>query len=740
MMKWTLAQALAICLLFCLFHNTLIAQASSPGAMPNDTLFICDAIGILRVQNDHTESIQAGDALNYVIEDEAEDVLIVSSDGVFEWEHLLDTLRFSEGNCDEFIVYAVAGQANAMGWVQDIGRAAKSNAQLLVTFGIGIPLDTSAPEPVTIPLEAGSEVAMISPPCEGLLANSLYEKSVACDYACPCMDTVYVTSYDTIQATWYVLAADSTNIRIQGDTIFRHIPNPSNPTATATHIDTIIISSISDENASIQVQNAQNAIAATSFQLDFQPFEIIPNFIEGEAIIDTLFVANCKEGVGNTCGFLAINVTYTANCFPCCETIPEVSRFEEVPVFCIGDSILLEARQVEGASYIWNTGDTTTTILATQGFYAVTITNECAEFIQSDSLRANATPTYANMEKSCSYERQTYKVSLNLIQAVVESINKGELANPQHDKVIIKNIPLTDTLQFSLRHPLSNCVLSYTVYPPPSCNPPVGLAVNNCEGEAQKPLVAHSDEQTTIDWFSSARGQDMPPLPSGNEFLPNMSGTYYAQTRYLESGFVVEERTPIAWQVVAAPSLRATQAALIDCEKKDGMLELNVSGTNTPYSLYWLPKANSQAEVRKLAENHWAIHQLTIGKYPLELTDKFGCIYQDTVAVKHDPELCDKFFLPTAFSPNGDGNNDSFKVEVADGFDKLIRVQIFDRTGRLIFATADDNPLNGINLVAWDGTFRGKALNPGFYMCTVEIRRASGRVIIYREEGVNLMR
>ena len=70
-------------------------------------------------------------------------------------------------------------------------------------------------------------------------------------------------------------------------------------------------------------------------------------------------------------------------------------------------------------------------------------------------------------------------------------------------------------------------------------------------------------------------------------------------------------------------------------------------------------------------------------------------------------ELCGQVFIPDAFSPNGDGVNDLFKV-YGKCIDKLA-LQIFDRWGNQIFETSD--PLSG-----WNGTFQGHEMNTGTYL------------------------
>lgn len=91
--------------------------------------------------------------------------------------------------------------------------------------------------------------------------------------------------------------------------------------------------------------------------------------------------------------------------------------------------------------------------------------------------------------------------------------------------------------------------------------------------------------------------------------------------------------------------------------------------------------------------------------------DKYGC--RDTgfvnIQVKYQPN----FFIPTAFTPNGDGKNDVFRIENVQ-FEKLLTFKIYNRLGQLVFDTK--NVING-----WDGTFNGKPAAADTYFYVIEV-------------------
>jgi gliding motility-associated-like protein len=63
--------------------------------------------------------------------------------------------------------------------------------------------------------------------------------------------------------------------------------------------------------------------------------------------------------------------------------------------------------------------------------------------------------------------------------------------------------------------------------------------------------------------------------------------------------------------------------------------------------------------------------------------------------------------VPSAFSPNGDGNNDVLCVKGGAGF-ATIDFKVFNRYGQLVFETQDE-------LIGWDGMVNEKALNNGTF-------------------------
>ena len=95
-----------------------------------------------------------------------------------------------------------------------------------------------------------------------------------------------------------------------------------------------------------------------------------------------------------------------------------------------------------------------------------------------------------------------------------------------------------------------------------------------------------------------------------------------------------------------------------------------------------------------------------------------GCL--DTAAVKVVVAPVNDIYIPSAFTPNGDGKNDILRI-LGPGIQEL-DFKIFNRWGQLIFSTTDVRK-------GWDGTLGGKTQPGDVYVYTIKIKKADGSII-----------
>ena len=88
--------------------------------------------------------------------------------------------------------------------------------------------------------------------------------------------------------------------------------------------------------------------------------------------------------------------------------------------------------------------------------------------------------------------------------------------------------------------------------------------------------------------------------------------------------------------------------------------------------------------------------------YIVTVTDANGCSGTDQVTVFVKDLECGEVYVPSAFSPNEDGNNDVLYVR--GNCIKTIRFIIYDRWGEKVFESEDIK-------TGWDGKHKGKKLS-----------------------------
>ena len=127
----------------------------------------------------------------------------------------------------------------------------------------------------------------------------------------------------------------------------------------------------------------------------------------------------------------------------------------------------------------------------------------------------------------------------------------------------------------------------------------------------------------------------------------------------------------------------------------------------TGYTEGWMDFGDGSAQVPYVAGELISHDYTDIGEFTITLfvTNELGC----TDTLRRDICVENKvvMFIPNAFSPNGDGNNDELIFEIFGVSD--LQWAVFSRWGDKLFESTDP-------YTSWDGTFHGEALDPGVYV------------------------
>ena len=90
-----------------------------------------------------------------------------------------------------------------------------------------------------------------------------------------------------------------------------------------------------------------------------------------------------------------------------------------------------------------------------------------------------------------------------------------------------------------------------------------------------------------------------------------------------------------------------------------------------------------------------------------------------------------QILMPTAFSPNNDGNNDVLGL-YGSGIDELLEFKIFNKSGTVVFSSTNAEHV-------WDGKHNGNPVPAGIYFYVVRAKSVSTGEILEKKGEVKVV-
>lgn len=233
-------------------------------------------------------------------------------------------------------------------------------------------------------------------------------------------------------------------------------------------------------------------------------------------------------------------------------------------------------------------------------------------------------------------------------------------------------------------------------------------------------VTAGSSAGLVLSYFMDVMGNDVVPAPK----KVTVAGTYFIKAVNSEGCHTTD-----AVEVILKdkPLLLVRDPAPVHFP---GTVDITVSSIffgseqGLTYS-YWKDVAATVP-----LQNPFAVGES--GSYYVRGVNAIGCVAVEDVKVVILPPPDPAIVVPNAFSPNGDGTNDVFRVDVSATM-QVSGFSIFNRYGQMVYRTADVSR-------SWDGRFNGTSLPVGTYYWVLEgTERYSGRRIV-RKGSVVLVR
>jgi gliding motility-associated-like protein len=124
--------------------------------------------------------------------------------------------------------------------------------------------------------------------------------------------------------------------------------------------------------------------------------------------------------------------------------------------------------------------------------------------------------------------------------------------------------------------------------------------------------------------------------------------------------------------------------------------------------------------------------------YTVRVKDGRGCVDSKTIEIDVRKYSCGEtvVYVPNAFSPNGDGENDYLRIRGEEI--NYLKFSVFNRWGQLVYES--ENPQMTQNQgLGWDGRFNGIMQDPGVYVYQLEVECSDARTF-HKQGNITLIR
>lgn len=254
--------------------------------------------------------------------------------------------------------------------------------------------------------------------------------------------------------------------------------------------------------------------------------------------------------------------------------------------------------------------------------------------------------------------------------------------------------------------------------------------------ESAQPLsFVVSDDQS--DFFTTA-----PAITVGGDLsfslAQNASGTVTVTVQLKDNGGTanggVDTSEPVTFNIIVGKISQEISFAPLE-DKKVGQepILLTASGGDSGKPIVFTISTEPAEGVARLEGNQIILEN--IGQVTVTARQAGNEIYQEAPAVVRIFNItANELFLPTLFTPNEDGNNDSFILRGGGGVNN-VEFTIFDRSNNVVFQSTD---WTEITEQGWDGSFAGKKQPMGMYIWVIKGTYTSGQPLLVqgRKSGI----
>ncbi len=230
-------------------------------------------------------------------------------------------------------------------------------------------------------------------------------------------------------------------------------------------------------------------------------------------------------------------------------------------------------------------------------------------------------------------------------------------------------------------------------------------------GETNGGIIITTD---AIDVQYSVDGKNFQPSAT----FRNMKAETYKVT--MRDALGCSDTRTVTVAASSGPSLEGIDLTPVSCGVADGRVVIRASGNNLQYAM----NAGSFG-----TGNYF--ENLLAGEYEVAIRDAKDCVVLHKVKVRSD--CANTIFVPTSFSPNGDGQNDQLTVHFPFPSLQFSSLRVYNRWGIAVFGNQDQILSNGDAI--WDGKIDGQTpVTENYFVVVAEVMFEDGSSHTFRKE------
>lgn len=237
-----------------------------------------------------------------------------------------------------------------------------------------------------------------------------------------------------------------------------------------------------------------------------------------------------------------------------------------------------------------------------------------------------------------------------------------------------------------------------------------------CLGDSAQLLA--SGNASTYTWS--------PPTNLSNATIPNpwVKGNHAQQYQVIGVGYCNTDTAFANVSVQPLPSLNLDSVLRASVGQR-----LTLEANSNASSLWWSPAEELSCD--NCWQTEWTVNSSKT--FYVTATDDQGCSVMDSILVLLQNNCTsNSVYVPSAFSPNGDGHNDVLYAQTGSA-QILLNFQIYNRWGEVVFETRDFAQ-------GWDGRHQGKELTADVFGYVLQFKCSTSGQIILKKGNITILR